>query len=60
MIYLKGWNKIKLINQLGQYHRSLHMVELTGIPSKNNKNVMDYVAHSVELADNSNYHSTGF
>ena len=26
-----------LINQLGQYHRSSYMVELTGIPSQNNE-----------------------
>ena len=44
-----------LINQLGQYHRSSCKVELTGIPSQNNKNVMDYVAHLNELANISNY-----
>ena len=32
------------------------MVELTGIPSQNNENVMDDVAHLVELANISNYH----
>ena len=32
------------------------MIELTGIPSQNNENVMDYVAHLVELANISNYH----
>ena len=45
-----------LINQLGQYHRSSYMVELTGIPSQDNENVMDYIAHLVELANISNYH----
>ena len=32
------------------------MVELTGIPSQNNENVMEYVAQIVELANISNYH----
>ena len=36
-----------LINQLGQCHRSSYMVELTGITSQDNENVMDY---TVELA----------
>ena len=31
------------------------MIELTGIPSQDNENVMDYIAHLVELT-NSNYH----
>ena len=36
-----------LINQLGQCHRSSYMVQLTGITSQDNENVMDY---TVELA----------
>ena len=30
-----------LIKQLGQYHRSSYMVELAGILSQDNENVMD-------------------
>ena len=50
----KSKQNITLINQLGQYHRSSYMVELTGILST--ENVMEYIAQLVELANISNYH----